>query len=256
MENIYNQLNSELSDISYEFNPQIRDNFVYEISKELPNNSKVIDISSGSKPYQKLFSHCLYTSHEFSGNLSILDTFRNENNSKNHDIYSPITAIPVDSNSYDLVICTEVFEHIPEPIEAMKELVRLCKIGGKILLTAPFTSGIHQEPYHYYSGFSPYFYKYLAEKFNLKIEKFWSQGDMFLLNVNELERCREIKLPILRNNNNYNWLIDTSINLLKKYFFHMSDYLKLSKNNNPENMFNVDYGNRFSIGYCLLFEKL
>jgi len=36
----------------------------------------------------------------------------------------------------------------------------------------------------------------------------------------------------------------------------MSDYLKLSINNNPENMFNVDYGNRFSIGYCLLFEKL
>jgi len=31
--------------------------------------------------------------------------------------------------------------------------------GGTLLLTAPLGSGIHQEPHHYYGGFTPYWYQ-------------------------------------------------------------------------------------------------
>src|SRR3990167_8474904 len=63
----------------------------------------------------------------------------------------------------------------------MKELVRICKKGGKIVITAPFTSGSHQQPYHFYSGFSPEFYQYLAKKYNLALVELSSQGDFFKL---------------------------------------------------------------------------
>lgn len=38
---------------------------------------------------------------------------------------------------FDWVICTQVLEHLEKPQEALKEIFRITKIGGKILLTVP-----------------------------------------------------------------------------------------------------------------------
>jgi ubiquinone/menaquinone biosynthesis C-methylase UbiE len=244
------------------FNPGLRDDFIKEIASNMPPNSKILDVSSGNKPYMNLFSHCIYTSHEFSGNINILDGSRNETDIKNkkHDIYSDINNIPVESNSFDLVLCTEVFEHIPEPIRAMMELVRICKPSGRICITAPFTSGIHQEPYHFYSGFSPYFYNYLKRMYNLNIIAFKSQGDNFLLNHQEIGRCLQHRHTIISSNAELSKTYDSVINFLRLYTLYMSDSLKneLDKFNSPEKMLDLYGGaiNNFTIGYCVLFEKL
>jgi hypothetical protein len=55
-------------------------------------------------------------------------------------------------------------------IQAIKEMTRICKKGGQIIITAPFTSGLHQEPHHYYAGFSPHFYNYVAKKYDLTVK--------------------------------------------------------------------------------------
>ena len=64
------------------FNPQLRDEFVKEHATNIPNDSKVLDVSSGAKPYKNYFKHCNYTSHEFDGNSNITDVFRGENRRK------------------------------------------------------------------------------------------------------------------------------------------------------------------------------
>jgi hypothetical protein len=57
-----------------------------------------------------------------------------------------------------------VLEHVPEPIGVVYELARILCSGGKLLLTAPLGSGLHQEPYHYYGGYTPHwYYKFLAD---------------------------------------------------------------------------------------------
>ena len=250
---------NDMKNIDSNYNPKIRDDFIAEIAEELVKNSSVLDVSSGNKPYEQLFKHCNYTTHEFTENKKIIDGFRQETSieNKKHDIYSPIDNIPVPDNSFDLVICTEVFEHIPEPIKAMQELVRICKPNGKILITAPFTSGIHQEPFHFYSGFSPFFYNFLKEKFNLKILRFKSQGDMFLLNHQEIGRCLSCKPnAIIKNQNNLNVLYQCE-NIIKKYLLNLSSYYSesLNKTNTPENMMTLTTGNQFTIGYCVLYSK-
>jgi SAM-dependent methyltransferase len=255
--NLINKVIDEFENLDQNYNPQIRDDFVKKIALTLDKNSCVIDISSGAKPYFKYFSHCNYVSHEFKGNINIIDDFRNEQNKKNHDIYSDIDNIPVDDNTYDLVLCTEVFEHIPEPIKAMKELVRICKKNGKILLTAPFTSGIHQQPYHFYSGFSPYFYKYLKEIYNLQIIDFKSQGDFYLLLNQEINRCfyNELHPNIIQ----YNEELNTIIKFLNKYLLNMSKLNENTQNylNNPDTMLEINFPlNQFTIGYCVLFMKM
>lgn len=46
-----------------------------------------------------------------------------------------ITALPYDDGAFDLVICMEVLEHLPEPAKALRELKRVCR--GHLLLSVP-----------------------------------------------------------------------------------------------------------------------
>jgi 2-polyprenyl-3-methyl-5-hydroxy-6-metoxy-1,4-benzoquinol methylase len=70
------------------------------------------------------------------------------------DIVSDITNIPEPNASYDVILCSEVFEHIPDPLKALDELQRLLKIDGILIITAPFSSHAHFAPQFHATGFS------------------------------------------------------------------------------------------------------
>lgn len=78
--------------------------------------------------------------------------------------------MPFEDESMDIVLYTEVFEHIKNPISALEEFHRVLRPGGKCILTAPFASLGHMASY-YYSGFSRYWY-----------EKNWKIVDLRLIN--------------------------------------------------------------------------
>ncbi len=48
-----------------------------------------------------------------------------------------ITALPFESNSFDHVICSEVMEHIPDESTAARELDRVLKPGGNMIISVP-----------------------------------------------------------------------------------------------------------------------
>ena len=48
-----------------------------------------------------------------------------------------ITNITFDDNSFDLIMCTHVLEHIPDDRKAMRELYRVLKKGGLAFLNVP-----------------------------------------------------------------------------------------------------------------------
>jgi len=70
-----------------------------------------------------------------------------------------IVSIPVENEHFDSIICIEVLEHLPDPVAAVTELIRILKPGGTLIITAPFSSLTHFAPYHYCSGFNQYWYK-------------------------------------------------------------------------------------------------
>lgn len=45
--------------------------------------------------------------------------------------------IPFEDNQFDIVSSNQLIEHLPEPVVAIKEMIRICKSGGKIILTTP-----------------------------------------------------------------------------------------------------------------------
>jgi ubiquinone/menaquinone biosynthesis C-methylase UbiE len=174
----------------FRFNQYERDQWIKGVVKEIPDNSRVLDVGAGSCPYRELFARCEYKTHDFA-QLKPEQLLGKEYGKI--DYVSDIKNIPVPDASFDVIICTEVFEHIPEPIPVVKEFARILKPGGKLILTAPLQSGIHQEPYHFYGGYTPFWYQhFLGEnKFeNIKIEengrfnRFYSQESIRFLRMN------------------------------------------------------------------------
>lgn len=50
---------------------------------------------------------------------------------------SDITALPFPDGTFDLVICSEVLEHVPDHRAALAELVRVLKPGGDLVISVP-----------------------------------------------------------------------------------------------------------------------
>ncbi|WP_271855560.1 class I SAM-dependent methyltransferase [Patiriisocius marinus] len=59
-------------------------------------------------------------------------------NSPIADIKADICNLPFKDNSYDVIICNHVLEHIPNDTKAMKELYRVLAPGGMAVLQVPY----------------------------------------------------------------------------------------------------------------------
>ncbi len=66
------------------------------------------------------------------------------------DIVGDIIATGLPDNYFDTVICTQVFEHIPRPWLAVKEITRILAINGICIITAPFIQTSHADPHDYF----------------------------------------------------------------------------------------------------------
>src|SRR5690349_17222882 len=105
---------------------------LYEaMQKHSPHiKGKVLDVGCGHKPYQHLLSVNEYIGLE-------LDTPNNRTN-KNADLYYDGNHFPVATGTIDTVICNQVLEHVFNPESFLKEIARVLKPTGKLILTVPF----------------------------------------------------------------------------------------------------------------------
>jgi len=141
----------------FAYNRKRRDAWIMKQAVSISNGSKVLDVGAGGCPHRKLFSHCEYFTQDF---VQLSDNqIQNQLGYGKIDFVSDILNIPVPDKSFDVILCTEVIEHIPDPISAIKEISRILKPGGTLLITAPLQSGLHQEPYHFYGGYTKYWYQ-------------------------------------------------------------------------------------------------
>lgn len=142
----------------FAFNQYERDRYVKQWAETLPAGTRILDVGAGFCRYRSFFTHCDYKSHDFA-------QYKADNwHYGDLDYVSDAAHIPVENGAFDAILCTEVLEHVPEPIKVVGEIARLLRSGGKILVTAPLGSGLHQEPYHFYGGYTPYWYqKFLSE---------------------------------------------------------------------------------------------
>lgn len=53
------------------------------------------------------------------------------------DVKADICNLPFEDNSYDIILCNHVLEHIPDDTKAMQELYRVLKVGGMGIFQIP-----------------------------------------------------------------------------------------------------------------------
>jgi len=122
----------------------------------------IIDIGCGDKPYQAVFSHRV---SQYVG----VDLPRPARRKKAADVWGNAMALPFKSNTVDTVLCTEVLEHVPEPSKCFQEISRVLKVGGHLIMTAPQTWGLHEEPYDFFR-YTKYGLTHLARTSGLEVE--------------------------------------------------------------------------------------
>lgn len=70
---------------------------------------------------------------------------------KNPDtIYYDGKVIPFLDQAFDVVLCTEVLEHVANPEEMIREIYRVLKNGGTGIVTIPWSARFHYQPHDYH----------------------------------------------------------------------------------------------------------
>ena len=166
-----------------------------------PLGRTVLDVGAGLSPYKQNFKALgfKYFSQDFGSYVPSEEKNRGLQNFvweyPKHDYVCDVLDIPNDLK-YDFVICTEVFEHVPNPVALIEKLSVLTKSGGYILVTVPFISLMHQSPYWFSSGLSPFWFEYWAGKLNLEICELEVSGDYVDMLEQEIGRLLYFKKPI------------------------------------------------------------
>jgi SAM-dependent methyltransferase len=128
----------------------------------------LIDIGCGNKPYEAYFKNI----NRYIG----IDLKRNKN-TENY-IICDINKIPCKNESFEIAICNQVIEHVPNPKVVLNEIWRVLKNDGTLIFSAPQMGRLHGEPYDFYR-FTKWGLKYLLESERFKIIELNSHGGFF-----------------------------------------------------------------------------
>lgn len=198
-------MSHRFSHIPKEFNPSIfhpffiiRSGLLKGISKQSAAISgKLLDFGCGSKPYQSLFIVDEYVGVDF----------ENEGHSHQNeqiDIFYDGKKLPFTNNYFDAVLCSEVVEHVFNLDEVLKELNRVLKNQGKLLLTCPFVWSEHEVP-HDFARYTQYALKDILEKNGFEIIAFEKSGNfistgfqLFILFFYQYANAPWLKFPPFR----------------------------------------------------------
>jgi SAM-dependent methyltransferase len=116
--------------------------FLAEAAAAIPPAARVLDAGAGRAPYRELFDHCSYVTSDWAQSQ--------HPEAADSDVLAPLDSLPLESESFDAIVSTQVLEHVADPMAVLAELHRLLAPGGRLWLTAPFVGELHEEPFDYY----------------------------------------------------------------------------------------------------------
>lgn len=126
----------------------------------------ILDVGAGEfNRYEKHFQERSYTKMDI-------------NPGPNVDIVGSIERIPFPSATFDSIVCTQVFEHLPHPVKSAAEVYRVLRPGGHVLVTVPQMNELHEEPHDYFR-YTNFGLKKLFEDAGFSIISMESRGGFF-----------------------------------------------------------------------------
>jgi SAM-dependent methyltransferase len=172
-------MKQNLSLIPKDFNPRISDpsyllrkRLLQSVSKYIPKLSgSVLDFGCGSKPYKSLFEVNDYIGVDFNGQ-------GHSHENEVIDFFYDGSHLPFEDCTFDGIFSTEVFEHVFNLEDILKELNRVLRPGGKLLVTCPFAICEHEAP-NDFARYTSYGLSDLLKRNGFKIINFEKCGTAY-----------------------------------------------------------------------------
>jgi SAM-dependent methyltransferase len=102
---------------------------INSFSNQIGRQNTILDLGSGV--------HCKYKDqfdfHHYFG-VDLFDP---------SDVQGDLLSTPFKDDAANLVICSEVLEHLEDPIKALKEIHRVLISGSYLIVTVPLVWGVH-----------------------------------------------------------------------------------------------------------------
>lgn len=146
---------------------------VARVAQDIPPGALVLDAGAGECRHAGLFAHTRYVTLD----LAIGD--RRWDYSR-IGVLGDIHALPFRSGAFDAVVNLQVLEHLREPGQAIREMARVLKPGGQLILTTVQCWEIHQHPNDFFR-FTRYGLRYLFEKACFEEARVEALGGFFWL---------------------------------------------------------------------------
>ncbi len=196
-ERIINKINYSLQFPPSGFGRYFVDKFIKEISKEFDKDGKVLlDVGAGHQPYKKFFNKIKYESCDSD---HVIKEIKYDILNAKHDFYCNINEqIPRKDKYYDIVLCSEVLEHVYNPENVIKEISRILKDDGVFIATIPQSTGEHMLPHNYFNYLAPGI-TYLLKRNNLKAVSLKKYSGIFHATGNLLNKLVNTVFFINRN---------------------------------------------------------
>lgn len=138
------------------------------LKKEAPKVSgAILDFGCGSMPYKSLFTG----STSYIG-LDLADT---EHGLSQPDVTFVGEKVPFRSGHFDSVVSFEVLDDLSDPTVQLRELHRVLKPGGTLLLTTSFVWELHEEP-HDIARYTEYGLRHLIEGTGFEVSEIKKLG--------------------------------------------------------------------------------
>lgn len=150
-----------------------------------------LDAGCGRSPYRSLLA----------ANASTVVSLDVEDRGGGAELIGDIQDLAqIKDGSFDTVFCSQVLEHVPRPWEAWEEFARILRPGGRLIMSAPHLSVIHEAPHDYYR-YTPYGLSALCERAGLKVENVQPTGGLISFLSHGFSwalMCTAGSLPLLR----------------------------------------------------------
>ena len=198
------------------------------------NKINVLDLGCGDMPFKEFFSGI---AEKFIG-------VDNDPNSKADIIQDISETLPFKSQSFDLVILSEVLEHLQDPLKVIDNIKLILKKDGVLYMSTPFAFPIHGKPNDFFR-YTEYFYKECLKKVGLECQCIYISNSIIttpILSIMQVINLlpifpRSIKSLVLSILNIFIFTIELCLNPLYR-FRSISSFL-----------------NSFPVGYAAIFKR-
>ena len=137
---------------------------------------RLLDVGCGDKPYEQIFRPFVseYVGVEHEATFTATSA---ERRSRKPDYLYDGKRLPFEDGSFDTILNVHVLEHTPEPGILVREMSRVLKQDGLLILTAPFEFRLHEEPYDFFR-YTPHGLRQLCAEAGLDVTYVEQQGDL------------------------------------------------------------------------------